>query len=63
MDFKEMMIQYLFYFNHTVSPSIDIEDDITNLCEYIHEYEKLDFENWIKEADLEEEYKEYRKYL
>ena len=25
MDFKEMMIQYLFYYNHTVCGSIDIE--------------------------------------
>ncbi len=65
MDFKEMMIQYLFYYNHTVCGNIDIEEDINNLCEYLPEYENsdFDFENWIKDNCLEEEYKEYRKYL
>ena len=65
MDFKDKLIEYLFYYNHTVSSMIDIEEDINNLCEYLHEYENsdFDFENWIKDNELEEEYKEYRKYL
>ena len=32
MDFKEMMIQYLFYYNHTVCGNIDIEEDINTLA-------------------------------
>ena len=65
MDFKEMMIEYLFYFNHTVQPTLDIEEDISNLCEYLPEYENsdFDFKSWIKDNCLEEEYKAYRKYL
>ena len=65
MDLKEMIIQYLFYYNHTVCPTININDDITNLCEYMNEYENsdFDFKSWIKDNDLEEEYKEYRKYI
>ena len=63
MDFKEMMIQYLFYYNHTVSSMVDIEEDISNLCEYLSEYENPDFESWIKDNNLEEEYKIYRKYI
>ena len=59
------MIQYLFYYNHTVCGNIDIEEDINNLCEYLPEYENsdFDFEYWLKDNYLEEAYKEYRKYL
>lgn len=63
MEFKEKLIQYLFYYNHTVCGNIDIEEDVTNLCEYIHEYENMNFENWIKDNGLEAEYKEYRKFI
>lgn len=65
MDFKDKLIEYLFYYNHTVSSMIDIEEDINNLCEYLPEYENsdFDFKSWIKDNDLEEEYKEYRKYI
>ena len=65
MDFNEMMIQYLFYYSHTVSSMVDIEEDISNLCEYLPEYENpdFDFESWIKDNNLEEEYKIYRKYI
>ena len=60
MDFKEMMIQYLFYYNHTVCSVIDIEEDILNLYEYMAEFENLDFNSWLKDNDLEEEYNTYR---
>ena len=63
MDFKEMMIQYLFYYNHTVCGSIDIEEEIMDLYEYMLEFENLDFEYWLKDNGLEEAYKEYRKYI
>ena len=62
MDFKRIA-QYLFYYNHTVCSVIDIEEDILNLYEYMAEFENLDFNSWLKDNDLEEAYKEYRKYI
>ncbi len=65
MDFKDKLIEYLFYYNHTVSSIIDIEEDINNLCDYLPEYESSDFvfQEWIKDNGLEEAYKEYIKYF
>ena len=65
MDFKDKLIEYLFYYNHTVSSMVDIEEDISNLCEYLPEYESsdFDFQEWIKDNGLEEAYKEYIKYF
>lgn len=60
MDFK-IMAQYLFFYNHTVSSTIDIEEDILNLYEYMLEFENLDFEYWLKDNFLEEEYEEFIK--
>ena len=60
MDFKRIA-QYLFYYNHTVSSVIDIEEDILNLYEYMLEFENLDFEYWLKDNFLEEEYEEFIK--
>ena len=65
MDFKDKLIEYLFYYNYTVSSIIDIEEDINNLCDYLPEYESSDFvfQEWIKDNGLEEAYKEYIKYF
>ena len=59
MDFKRIA-QYLFYYNHTVCSVIDIEEDILNLYEYMTAFETLDFNSWLKDNDLEEEYNTYR---
>ena len=60
MDFKRIA-QYLFFYNHTVSPSIDIEEDIVDLYEYMLEFENSDFEYWLKDNDLEKAYEEFIK--
>ena len=60
MDFK-IMAQYLFFYNHTVSSTIDIEEDILNLYEYMGEFENLDFEYWLKDNNLEKVYEEFIK--
>ena len=63
MDFKDKLIEYLFYYNHTVTSIIDIEEDINNLCAFLHEYENedFDFQAWIKDNGLEQTYEEYIK--
>lgn len=63
MDLKETMVQYLFYYNHTICPTININDDITNLCEYLNEFTLLDFNSWLKDNGLESEYNDYIKYI
>ena len=60
MNFKRI-VQYLFFYNHTVSPSIDIEEDIVDLYEYALEFENSDFEYWLKDNGLEEAYEEFIK--
>ena len=63
MDFKKNLVEYLFYYNHTVGSIIDIEEDINDLCEYLHDYENedFDFQAWIKDNGLEQAYEEYVK--
>lgn len=63
MDFKKKLVEYLFYYNHTVASIIDIEEDINNLCAFLHEYENedFDFQTWIKDNGLEQTYEEYIK--
>ena len=62
MDFKRIA-KYLFFYNHTVGGSIDIEEEIMDLYEYMLEFENLDFEYWLKDNDLEEAYEEFIKYI
>ena len=61
MNWIEKMTQYLFYFMQTVQNEIDINKEMDILSSYIDEFERLNFEHWVKDNELEEEYENYKK--
>ena len=59
MENKEL-IQYLYYYKNTVCQTIDI-DDIANIVDYYNEYCNIDFNKWLEDNELIEDFNEYIK--
>jgi hypothetical protein len=62
MEFKAIA-DFLFYIKHKYSRIINIDEDIDNLKELYSEFEQLNFNIWLINGSLLDEYFEFTKNL
>lgn len=59
MSWSKRMVQYMFYFSQTTYMNLDLDENLEEFISYTSHFDEIDFEAWIIEHNLDEEYREY----